>query len=75
VDQFTQIANLLLLAPNIQEAILNYPPVPKGPDPITEHHLREIVASLNWVEQRISWQGIETLSRPPAAACGSRAVP
>ena len=53
--RMTQIANLLLLAPIIQENILTFPSALKGPDPLTEHDLRDNVASLNWVEQRISW--------------------
>src|SRR4051812_12047968 len=35
----TQIANLTLLAPGIQEAILFLPPVIKGRDPLTEREL------------------------------------
>ena len=47
----TQITNLLLLAPEIQEAILDLPPVINGRDPISERQLREIVAQTDWGRQ------------------------
>ena len=40
--RMTQIANLLLLAPDIQEAILALPPVFDGHDPSTERAVRSI---------------------------------
>ena len=69
--RMTQIANLLLLAPDLQEAILDLPSVLSGPDPITEHELREVVASAHWFDQRIRCRATETLSRPSPAACGN----
>ncbi len=62
----TQIANLTLLAPDIQEAILFLPPVVKGPDPITERDLRPIVAEPDWVKQRRLWESL-TAPQPRAA--------
>ncbi len=53
--RMTQIANLLLLAPEIQEAILAMPPVTKGRDTITERTLRAIVAEPDWHRQRELW--------------------
>jgi hypothetical protein len=44
--------NLLNLAPDIQEAILFLPEVTSGKPPITERHLRPMVAELNWARQR-----------------------
>ena len=73
--RMTQIANLLLLAPDLQEAILDLPSVLNGQEPITEHELREVVASVHWFDQRIRCGATETLSRPSPAACGSYAVP
>ena len=55
----TQIANLLLLAPEVQEAILDLPPVTKGRDPITEGQLRLIVAEAAWEHQVELWRGLE----------------
>ncbi len=54
--RLTQIANLTLLAPDIQEAILFLPPVVKGRDPITERHLRPLVAEPDWQRQRALWK-------------------
>jgi hypothetical protein len=51
----TQIANLTLLAPDIQEALLFLPPVQSGRDPITERDLRPIAAEPNWARQRAMW--------------------
>ena len=53
--RMTQIANLLLLAPEIQEAILDLPPVTSGRDPISERALRRIVAEPDWTRQRLLW--------------------
>jgi len=50
--RITQIANLLNLAPDIQEAILFLPAVERGKDPITERDLRPIVAIADWKTQR-----------------------
>jgi hypothetical protein len=54
----SQIMNLLLLAPDIQEEILFLPPIEKGDDPIIERHLRPIVAKVEWDQQRILWNKI-----------------
>ena len=51
----TQVVNLTLLAPEIQEAILAMPPVTAGRDAITERTLRPIVAQPNWETQRALW--------------------
>ena len=52
----TQIMNLLLLAPDIQEEILFLPPTKNGRDPIREIMLRPIAAVLDWRKQRKMWQ-------------------
>lgn len=51
----TQIMNLLVLAPDIQELILCWPPVTSGKDPMSERRLRGLVADLDWVRQRDLW--------------------
>ena len=53
--RMTQIINLTLLAPDIQEAVLFLDPVTKGRDPVTERDLRPITAELNWTKQRELW--------------------
>ena len=54
----TQITNLLLLAPAIQEAILDLPPVTKGRDAISERQLREIAAEPEWTKQLSMWRSV-----------------
>ena len=49
--RMTQIANLLLLAPRIQEGILNLSLAIQGHDPVTEHALREVAAHADWQQQ------------------------
>ena len=49
----TQIANLLLLAPEIQERILNLSNVTGGPDPVTERVLRKVAAHADWRRQQV----------------------
>ena len=54
----TQITNLLLLAPRIQEAILDLPPVTNGRGPVTERQLRPIAAEPDWNRQLSMWRQI-----------------
>jgi hypothetical protein len=51
----TQIMNLLLLAPDIQEAILLLPRVTRGDDPIVLRDLQAITATADWSLQRRMW--------------------
>jgi hypothetical protein len=51
----TQIANLTLLAPDIQEAILDMQ-VTGGEDPVHERSLRAVVAESEWRRQRFAAQ-------------------
>jgi len=47
----TQIMNLLMLAPDIQEQILFWPRVEKGEDPIVLRELQTIAAVVDWNKQ------------------------
>jgi hypothetical protein len=60
----TQIMNLLMLAPDIQEAILFLPLVERGDDPIKEWQVRPIAAEVVWARQRTGWRRI--LGQQPA---------
>src|SRR5712691_9592745 len=51
--RMTQIAKLLLLAPQIQESILDLSNVIRGPDPVTERALRAAAAQVDWQRQEI----------------------
>ena len=54
--RMTQVMNLLNLAPDIQEAILDLPSVEKGKDPLTERDMRQVVAEVSWAKQRRLWR-------------------
>lgn len=56
--RMTQIMNLLLLAPDIQNAILDLPRTTEGRDLIVETHLRPIAAVADWQKQRRLWNEI-----------------
>ena len=60
--RMTQIANLLLLAPEIQEAILMLSPLHSGNDSITERNLRAVGAHADWREQDIVWMPLRQRS-------------
>jgi tRNA nucleotidyltransferase/poly(A) polymerase len=56
--RITQIMNLLLLAPDIQEAILFLPPLTHGRDPIHIRQLQRIALRADWQKQRRIWDSI-----------------
>jgi hypothetical protein len=56
--RMTQIMNLLHLAPDIQEEILDLPSALKGRDRVTERDLRPIAAIVSWDRQRRDWRAI-----------------
>lgn len=55
--RLTQVMNLLLLAPDIQAEVLalRFPP---GREPVTERHLRQVLKSPVWAEQRAVWSSL-----------------
>jgi len=53
--RLTQIMNLLLLAPDIQEQILSG----MVSKPITERHIRRVVSAVDWCQQRRRWNDAE----------------
>ena len=52
----TQIMNLLLLAPDIQEEILFLPQTLSGRDPIRARHNRPLTTVHDWRKQRRFWK-------------------
>ena len=56
--RISQIMNLLLLAPDIQEEILFLPRVLHGRDPVQMRHLQPIALEWDWVEQRRRWASL-----------------
>jgi len=51
----TQVMNMLHLAPDIQEAILFWPPTKIGRERIHERDIRHIVSQADWGRQRALW--------------------
>ena len=56
--RMSQITSLLLLAPEIQEALLFLPRMSSGKDAITERDLRPIAATPDWRKQRALWADV-----------------
>jgi len=53
--RMTQILNLTLLAPDLQDELLHLPPVEQGKPEISEKHLRKVCSTPNWGQQRARW--------------------
>jgi hypothetical protein len=58
--RLTQIMNLTLLAPDIQESLLLLPRTIRGRDHVTEPQLRSIAAVPDWRKQRRMWKCLTT---------------
>ena len=56
--RMSQILNLLLLAPDIQQALLFLPRTLRGLDPIHLRELQPLVSVLDWGQQRALWQAL-----------------
>ncbi len=57
--RITQIMDLTMLAPDVQEALLFLPKIEKGRDKINERMLRNIMAEPVWEKQRELWSGLQ----------------
>lgn len=55
--RITQIMNFLNLAPDIQEELLFLPRTQLDRDPVREHHIRPIIATLDWSDRRTMLRG------------------
>lgn len=64
--RLTQVMNLLLLAPDIQADVLALRFSP-GREPITERHLRQVLQSPVWTEQRAVWRRLRPAPAQAAA--------
>jgi hypothetical protein len=56
--RLTQIMNLTLLAPSIQEELLFLPRVESGRDPVIIRDLQPIAMTLDWRKQWKAWAAI-----------------
>ena len=70
--RITQILGLLLLAPDIQEAILSLPPFTRGRDPLPERALRPLVAEPDWNAQRRLWAHLRLPEDTPCPTSAPR---
>ena len=52
----TQVMNLLMLAPDIQQEVLFLPKTTAGRDPVSERGLRRVTAIVRWDRQRRAWR-------------------
>jgi hypothetical protein len=60
----TQLMDLLLLAPEVQEEIL-FLELPPGAQPVSERGLREaVLGTIDWQEQRWRWEGLRVQFGP-----------
>jgi len=57
--RISQIMNLLVLAPDIQEALLFLPRTERGRDPIHLRQLQPLAAVLDWGQQRNLWRALQ----------------
>lgn len=62
--RLTQVMNLLLLAPDIQEQILFLPPTTRGRDPIRLAMLQPIALTPDWAGQRHAWVRLLSVASP-----------
>jgi hypothetical protein len=67
--RITQIMNLLLLAPNIQEQILFLPSTGRS-DPVRLAQLQPITQIPDWDQQRRLWSGLRDSFDPGVGPCG-----
>ena len=60
----SQIMNLRLLAPDIQEQILCLPRTEHGRDPIHLRHLQTVARVIDWRRQRLVWSKLCRVRQP-----------
>src|SRR5688572_20128839 len=58
-ERMSQIMELVWLAPDIQQEILEFPPSGAARFPISEVAVRRIASSLSWEEQRQQWKKLQ----------------
>lgn len=61
--RMTQVMNLLMLAPDLQEQLLFLPKTLSGRDPIKLLDLQPVAAELNWRRQRARWAAVVATAR------------
>jgi hypothetical protein len=61
-ERMSQIMELIWLAPEIQQEILEFPPNKTGRFPISEVAVRRVAENLVWAEQREVWRNLKQIS-------------
>lgn len=62
--RITQVMNLLMLAPDVQEQILFLPRILRGDDGICVRHLQPIALTPDWKNQRRMWRQLRDQHSP-----------
>jgi len=58
-ERMSQIMELIWLAPDIQQEILEFPSTRTSRFPVSEAAVRRIAAQLDWAEQRDAWRNLK----------------
>jgi hypothetical protein len=58
-ERMSQIMELIWLAPDIQQEILEFPPNKTGRFPVSEVAARRVAENLGWAEQRALWLNLK----------------
>ena len=66
--RLTQIMNLTLLAPDLQEELLHLPPVRRGREALKLARLQPLCREPDWQRQRGQWTRLQALLAAPANA-------
>jgi hypothetical protein len=61
-ERMSQIMELIWLAPDLQQEILEFPPNKTGRFPISEVAARRVAERLDWEEQREAWRNLRQIS-------------
>ncbi len=61
-ERMSQIMELVWLAPDIQQEILEFPPTGAPHFPISEVAVRKIADHLSWADQRVHWRELQERS-------------
>ena len=62
----SQILNLTMLSPHLQQELLFLPPVEAGRDPVKEWQVRPIAAEPVWARQRRMWRKLRRIDESAA---------
>lgn len=63
-ERISQIMELVWLAPDIQQEILEFPPTAVARFPLSEVAARKMASTLSWVEQKKAWEQVKARLRP-----------